>query len=48
MNGIGKTLVCPMKRDEAAKLFGSVSNSGRIADEHKYKTEMCKNWIETG
>jgi hypothetical protein len=25
-----------------------VSNSGRVSDEHKYKTEMCKNWIENG
>ena len=40
--------MCPISKSEATKIFGSVSNSGRIADELKYKTELCKNWIEKG
>ena len=47
-DGIARTKVCIMNKRQAKKIFGKVSQSGRLSNELKYKTEMCKNWIEFG
>ena len=47
-DGIAKTKIFSLDKEEAEIYFGNVSNSGRLSDNLKYKTEMCKNWIETG
>lgn len=38
----------PFHKEEASLMFENVSASGRTTDESKYKTELCKNWIEKG